>query len=180
MFFRTFRGSDMVTGVAALALCGVLSVPAAFAARHAQSKSREQHFMTEAIQGDLAEVDIGKLAQQKGQTDSVKQFGEMLEQDHSANLQQARQVASQNGLKAPSEPNAKQRSMYKKLSSLSEKKFDTAFARDMVRDHKKDISKYSKEAKSDSPLADYAKQTIPVLQKHLRAAEALTSRPSAK
>ncbi|MGH6678450.1 MAG: DUF4142 domain-containing protein [Bradyrhizobium sp.] len=136
--------------------------------------------MTEAIQGDLAEVNMGKLAQEKGQTDRVKQFGQMLEQDHSANLQQARQVASQNGLNAPSEPNAMQRRLYIKLKGLPDNKFDAPFARDMVRDHEKDIGKYRKEAKSDSPLADFAKQTVPVLQKHLRAAEALTSRRSAK
>lgn len=176
---RTFRGSNWLTVVATFALCGALTVPA-FAAHHAHSKSRDQHFMTEAIQGDLAEVDMGKLAQEKGQTNKVKQFGQMLEHDHSANLRHARQVASRNGLKTPSEPNAMQRSLYGKLSRLPNNRFDAAFARDMVRDHKKDISKYRKEAKSGSPLAEFAKQTIPVLQKHLRTAEALTSNRNVK
>jgi putative membrane protein len=46
----------------------------------------------------------------------------------------------------------------------------------MVEDHEKDIAKYRKEAKSGSGIADFAKQTVPVLQKHLQAAEDLTSK----
>lgn len=141
-----------------------------------RSKSSDQRFMNAAIQGDLAEVQMGKLAEEKGQGDSVKQYGKMLEQDHSEHLQKAQQLADKNGLKAPTEPNAKQRRAYEKLSGLSGGKFDAAFARDMVSDHQKDISKYRKEANSKSDLADFAKQTVPVLQKHLQAAEALTGK----
>ena len=43
----------------------------------------------------------------------------------------------------------------------------------MVTDHKKDIAKYEKEAKSKSPLADFAKETLPTLQHHLQTAETL-------
>jgi putative membrane protein len=43
----------------------------------------------------------------------------------------------------------------------------------MVTDHKKDIAKYEKEAKSKGPLADFAKETLPTLQHHLQTAEAL-------
>jgi putative membrane protein len=141
-----------------------------------RAKNSDQRFMTEAIQGDLSEVKMGKLAQQKGQADNVKQFGKLLEQDHSEHLQKAQQIADKDGLKAPTEPNSKQQRTYEKLSSLSGSKFDTAFARDMVSDHEKDISKYQKEANSKSDLADFAKETVPVLKKHLQAAEALTKR----
>jgi putative membrane protein len=43
----------------------------------------------------------------------------------------------------------------------------------MVTDHKEDIAKYEKEAKSKGPLADFAKDTLPTLQHHLRTAETL-------
>jgi putative membrane protein len=46
--------------------------------------------------------------------------------------------------------------------------FDRQFAKDMVVDHKQAISKYEKEAKSKGPLADFAQQTVPTLQKHLQ------------
>src|SRR5205807_7931442 len=37
----------------------------------------DQHFVTEAVQADLAEVQIGKLAQQKSDNADVKQYGQM-------------------------------------------------------------------------------------------------------
>jgi putative membrane protein len=177
MSIRKMRGSHLLVGAA---LCVALTASASARTHRGASTGSDQRFMTEAIQGDLAEVKMGKLAQEKGQSDRVKQFGKMLEQDHSEHLQKAQQVASQEGLKAPSEPSAKQNSAYQKLSSLPDDKFDAAFARDMVQDHEKDIAKYRKEAKSGSGVADFAKQTVPVLQKHLQAAEGLTSNKGTK
>jgi putative membrane protein len=170
--------SPLPVGAAAFALATLFALSPSTAAPRA--KSNDQRFMTEAIQGDLSEVKMGRLAQEKGQGDNVKQFGKMLEQDHSEHLQQAQQIADKNGLKAPTEPNRKQQRAYEKLSGLSGSKFDTAFARDMVRDHEQDISKYRKEANSKSDLTEFAKQTVPVLQKHLHAAETLTPKHSGK
>ncbi len=134
----------------------------------------DQHFLSEAIQGDLAEVSMGKLAQQKGQSDDVKQFGKMLEQDHGEHLQKAQQMAGQMGISAPAEPTAKAKAAHDRLDKLTGAKFDKTFAKDMVKDHKKDISKYKKEAKSKGQLAEFAAQTVPTLEKHLKAAELLT------
>jgi putative membrane protein len=145
---------------------------AAPAAKGASAK-KDQHFISEAIRGDLSEIKMGKLAQQKGQNDQVKQFGKTLEQDHSEHLQKAQQMAEQNGLQAPDQPNAKQTAMYDRMSNLSGKAFDSAFARDMVRDHEKDIRDYQTEANSRSDLAGFAKQTLPVLKKHLDMAQSL-------
>ena len=174
MLTEKIRRSPLPIVAAAFALSTWFALSPSNAAPRA--KASDQRFMSEAIQGDLSEVKMGKLAQDKGQGDNVKQFGKMLEQDHSENLQKAQQIADKDGLKAPTEPNAKQQRTYQKLSALSGGKFDAAFARDMVSDHEKDIGKYKKEANSSSDLADFAKQTLPVLQKHLQAAEALTKK----
>ena len=48
-----------------------------------------QKFIGKAIEGNLAEVQMGQLAQEKGTRDDVKSFGRMLQQDHSAANQQA-------------------------------------------------------------------------------------------
>ncbi|CCD94297.1 conserved exported hypothetical protein [Bradyrhizobium sp. ORS 375] len=159
-----------------LSACAVtlLVVGSAAAAPKGQSPAKDQHFMTEAIQGDLSEVNMGKLAQQKGQSDQVKQFGQALQQDHGEHLQKAQQLASQNGMQAPSQPSKKQLAVYNKLEGLSGDRFDRAFAQAMVRDHQEDIKKYQKEASANSPLSDFAQQTVPVLQKHLDMAKSLS------
>jgi len=74
----------------------------------AQKASKaDQAFLKDAVQGDLSEVKMGQLAQQKGQSQDVKQFGQMLQQDHGQHLQQAQQQAQQMGVTPPTEPNAK-------------------------------------------------------------------------
>jgi putative membrane protein len=139
----------------------------------------DQTFLKEAIQGDMAEVQMGQLAQQKGQSEDVKQFGQMLQQDHGQHLQKAQQIAQQNGMTPPTEPSAEAKKMHDKLSKMSGAQFDRAFAKDMVADHKKDIAKYQKEAKSNGPLAQFAQETIPTLQKHLQTAQQIESKGAA-
>lgn len=134
----------------------------------------DQHFLIEAMQGDMAEINMGKLAQANGSSDGVKQLGKMLGQDHGQHLQQTQQMAQQMGVTAPSEPPAKAHKMHDKLAALTGAKFDKQFAQAMVKDHKKDITKYKKEAKKGGPLADFATQTVPTLEKHLEMAQSLT------
>jgi putative membrane protein len=141
---------------------------------------RPQTFLTDAIGGDLAEVRMGQLAQQKGQSNEARQFGKMLEQDHSQHLQKAKTTAQQMGLSIPVEPNAEQKQMYERLSKMSGAQFDKEFAQHMVDDHKQDIGKYQEEAKSKGPLAAFAQETLPTLQKHLQTAESLSRQKSSQ
>jgi len=84
------------------------------------------------------------------------------------------------GVSPPTEPNAKQKKMYDQLSEMSGAQFDKEFAQHMIMDHKEDIGKYEKEAKSKGPLAQFAEQTIPTLQKHLQTAERLAEQKSSQ
>jgi putative membrane protein len=141
-----------------------------------QATKTDQRFLAEAIQVDLAEVNMGKLAQQKGQSDDVKQYGQMLQQDHGAHLQKAQQMAQQLGVTPPNNPNAKQQATYAKLEKLSGAAFDREFKQAMGKDHREDIAKYKKEARSKGPLAEFAQKTVPTLEKHLQHAQALGQR----
>lgn len=143
----------------------------------AQKASKaDQKFLKEAVQGDLSEVNMGKLAQQNGASDDIKQYGQMLEQDHGQHLQKAQQLAQQMGVTPPTEPMAKSKKVYDRLSKEQGARFDKAFARAMVKDHKEDIAKYEKEAKSKGPLGTFAQETVPTLQKHLKSAQEIESK----
>jgi putative membrane protein len=133
-----------------------------------------QKFMTEAIQGNLAEVAMGELAQQKGQSDAVKSFGQQLVKDHSGANQKATAVASGLGITSPTEPTKKQKADHDKLAKLADAKFDRAFSQAMVKDHGKDVKAYEKAAKlRDAEAANYASQTLPTLKQHLDMAKDL-------
>jgi putative membrane protein len=103
-----------------------------------------QKFMTKVMQGNLAEIQVGKLAQQKGQTEGVRSFGSMLVSDHSASNEKAMSVAQSIGVSPPSEPSKKQKAVYDRLSKLSGESFDHEFAKAMVEDHKNDIREFEK------------------------------------
>jgi putative membrane protein len=152
---------------------GLSATTALAEAQGTKASKADEMFIKEAMQGDLAEVNMGKLAQDKAQSDGVKSFGKMLEQDHGEHSQKVQSKAQELGVTPPQEPNATQKAMYDRLSKLSGAKFDEQFVKEMVSDHKKDIGKYEKEAKSKSPLADFAKETLPTLQHHLQTADAL-------
>jgi putative membrane protein len=160
--------------VSAAALVSMLAAPLAFAA-----DTKADAFIQKAIEGNLAEIKVGQLAQQKGASEGVRHFGTVLEQDHSKANQQAMAAASSMGVTPPSEPSPKEQAVYQHLSSLSGSQFDKAFVKAMVKDHKKDIADFKKEAKgTNSPASTYAQQALPTLQKHLQLAESLERHPS--
>lgn len=134
-----------------------------------------QAFLKGAIQGDLAEMQLGRLAQQKaGNNKQLQQFGEMLENDHAANKQKAQAVAKQLDVAVPGSPNAEQQHTYQQLSQLEGPEFERQFASHMVADHQRDVAKFTIESKSSNPqIAQFAQATLPVLKKHLQRAEAL-------
>lgn len=162
-----------------LAFAIIVAVSLAPAAASAASQA-DKSFITKAVQGNLAEIQMGQLAEQKGKSDAVKSFGRMLVTDHQANNEKAKQVASQLGVTPPTQPSAKQKSEYNKVAKLSGSAFDHQFAQMMVADHKQDIAKFERQAKkTNDPLGQYASDTLPVLKKHLQTAQDAASGESA-
>ena len=150
---------------------GILAATLASGSAFAQA---DQKFAKEAIEGNLAEVQMGQLAQQNGASQGVKDFGRMLATDHGQANSKAGSVASSLNVTPPTQPNAKQKKDYDKMSKLNGAAFDKAFAAHMVMDHKKDIASYQKASKSkNQTVAGYASETLPTLQKHLETAQSL-------
>jgi putative membrane protein len=138
----------------------------------AQDKA-SQKFLTEAIEGNLAEVQMGELAQKNGNSDGVRSFGQMLQKDHSEANQKATAAASSLGMTPPTAPNSKQKADYDRMAKLTGAKFDQEFVKHMIADHKKDIREYDKQAKKTDAAASYAKEALPTLHKHLETAQSL-------
>ena len=132
-------------------------------------------FLKEAIQGNLAEVSMGELAQKNGGSQAVKDYGRMLAADHGKARDESIAVAKKMNIEAPKGPNSEQQDMHTKMSKMQGAAFDKMFASHMVVDHEKDIKKYQDAAKADanSDIGKYASNSLPVLQKHLKAAQAL-------
>jgi putative membrane protein len=149
----------------------------------AQSKTADkdsQKFIKAAIEGNYAEVDVGKLAQEKGKNDAVKQFGAMLVKDHGAANDKAKQVAAKLGVEPPTGSGVSHKAEYLKLKVLSGDTIDRSFAKGMVKDHEADIKEYQKAAAKSDAAGAFAKETLPTLQEHLKHAQQLNQQVQMK
>jgi putative membrane protein len=138
-----------------------------------QVSAADKTFMNKAAQGGMAEVQLGQLATQKGQSDDVKKFGQHMVDDHSKANDQLKSIAGQKGVTLPTDLNAKDQALKTKLDGMSGAQFDHAYMQAMLKDHKEDIAEFKKEASSgkDSDVKNFASQTLPTLQQHLQMAE---------
>jgi putative membrane protein len=143
----------------------------------ASAAERPQTFLTEAIQGDIGEIKLGQLAQQKGESAAVRNYGDTLAKDHAQALEMATQTAQEIGMEnLPKQTSAKKQQTFARLSKLSGREFDREFVSDMIDDHQKDIADFQAQAKdgSNEKVAMLAKHTVPTLQKHLQIAQSIS------
>lgn len=135
----------------------------------------DRHFVKKAAKGGMAEVELGKLAAEKGQSDEVKKFGQRMVDDHSKANDQLKQLASSKGINLPTDLDAKDKSTKDRLSKLSGEQFDRAYMKDMVKDHTKDVAEFKKASDNakDTDIRSFASQTLPTLEDHLKEAQSI-------
>lgn len=125
---------------------------------------------------------MGTLAQQKGGTPAVRDFGQRLVRDHTKSLDELKSVAQQQNITLPTEPNSTQMIDYKNLSSLNTAEFDKKFARHMVNDHVRAVTEFKAEAKNGTnpQIKNFAAKSVPVLETHLRLARNMMNSANAR
>jgi putative membrane protein len=135
----------------------------------AMGDGKDESFFKHAAEGGMAEVAAGQLAQQKGSSQSVKDFGAMMVKDHSAANAKLQALASSQGIKLPSSPSLMQQASGKELKMKSGDSFDKTYIKDQIKDHKETIALFQKEiASGQNPQAQqFASATLPTLQAHL-------------
>lgn len=138
-----------------------------------QLSAADKNFVMKAAQGGMAEVELGQLATQNAKSDEVKQFGQRMIDDHTKANEQLKQVAQQKGVTLPTDLSAKDKADKDRFSKLKGEQFDKAYMQHMVMDHKKDVAEFKKESTSakDSDVKDFAAQTLPTLEDHLKQAQ---------
>jgi putative membrane protein len=134
---------------------------------------QDKDFVHEALEGGMAEVQLGQLAAQKGSSADVKQFGQKMADDHTKLGDQMKQVAQQLGVNPPKGISKKDKQMMEKLQGLSGQQFDDAYITAMVKDHKKDQEDFKSEvSQTQNPqLKQVAQQGDEVIGQHLQMIE---------
>lgn len=128
-------------------------------------------FAVAAANGGMAEVELGKLAQQKAQSAQVKNFGAMMVQDHSKANAELMELAKNKNITLPDSLGADEQKLKADLSSKSGAEFDKAYVQAMLDDHKKDIEEFehARGIVKYPEMSAFIDKALPVLKKHLAA-----------
>jgi putative membrane protein len=142
------------------------SSPAKSPAQNATLSDTDKSFMTDAAEGGMMEVEMGKMAQQKGQSADVKKIGKQMVTDHTKANNELMAIAKKKGVNLSS---AKP-----KTHSIDDANFDKEYLDMMVKDHEKNLASFQTEAKggSDADVKAFAAKTSKVIQKHLATVKA--------
>lgn len=130
-------------------------------------------FAVAAANGGMAEVELGKLAQEKAASAKVKDFGAMMVNDHSKANDEMKALAKSKNITLPTAIDTDEQKVKDDLSAKSGADFDKAYVSNMIDDHKKDIKEFEDASKNckDADLKAFAAKTLPTLKMHLAAIE---------
>jgi len=133
-------------------------------------KSPDGAFFKHAAEGGIAEVEAGQLAQDKGGSQAVKDFGAMMVKDHSAANDKLKAVAAAENITLPTSSSVSQMASKAKLEVLTGDTFDKSYIKGQVKAHEQTVALFKKEIASgtDAQAKAFATDTLPTLRAHLK------------
>jgi len=134
----------------------------------------DQAFVDKALQGGEAEVELGQLAEQKSQSDDVKQFAQKMVADHTQMAEKLFEpVAKELGVTPPKGPSKKDKKVIAKLQGIAGTEFDTEYIQTMLKNHKQDLKDFKDEADSaqNPNVRQAAQEGATVISQHLQLIE---------
>jgi putative membrane protein len=154
-----------VLGAATLVLasCGAPSAP---------------DFVHRAAMSDLYEIEAGKIASEKGQSDAVKQYGQHMVEAHTKTSEELKSIVAAEKLDVapPSRLNKRYQSMIEVLNKAKPEIFDKVYAKQQVKAHKRAaelLDDYA-EGGDNAALKQFAANVLPTVKQHLEQAEKLS------
>ena len=150
-----------------LAMIALLAPPLAFGAPQPDAS-----FYKKAAESGIFEVDAGNQAQQKANIQAVKDFGAMMVKDHTAANDQLKSLAASKNVSLPTSASVAEIAAKGKLDVLTGDTYDKSYIRGQIKAHREAIALFKKEIASgqDADVKSFAQQTLPTLEKHLKAA----------
>ncbi|HYJ94571.1 MAG TPA: DUF4142 domain-containing protein [Vicinamibacterales bacterium] len=153
-----------------------LAIAMASGVTYAQAPDSKAFVKDLTIAG-LAEVQLGKLAAERGASPDVKSFGQMMVKDHTQAANELKPIAMQLNVQQPTQVDQKHKDLADKLSKLQGSEFDREYINAMVMGHEEVAAKLrtrgEKTASIDAgeqKLTQWATKVLPTVQKHLEQA----------
>ncbi|MBP0441330.1 DUF4142 domain-containing protein [Tianweitania sediminis] len=141
---------------------------------YAQSPMTPQEFATMAASSDMLEIQSSELALQKAQNAEVKEFAQMMINDHTKASQELKAAASQDGVTVPAEMLPKHAEQVQALNGASAAEFDEAYMDAQVAAHEEALNLMQTYAQNgEGATKAHAAKTAPVIEMHLEHAKKL-------
>jgi len=159
-------------------LTAAAAAPLAFAA----DTSSDTTFYRSIAQGGMAEVDLGRLAEQKSTDPKVKDFARMMVKDHSAANEKLESLASAKHIALPKTLDTSNAATKTRLEGMSGNNFDKSYVESQLKAHEKTVDLLEKEISSgqDADAKAFAQSVLPTVQHHLQAVRSLASEQGVK
>jgi putative membrane protein len=134
----------------------------------------EADFAVEAADAGLLEVQASTLALTKASSPQVKQFAQMMVDDHTKANNELKALAQQKNITLPTVMGNEHQRKYDNLNEKTGAEFDKEYMDLMVKDHKDAIDEFEDAAeaeKTEAELKAWASSKLPTLRQHLEHAE---------
>jgi putative membrane protein len=120
-----------------------------------------------------SKIEMGRLANERGQSSSVRELGAQMVHDLDILENKTKTLASSVGVTLPNVLDSRRQAVIDELAAYSGAAFDRHYVEDQIKDHRKAISWFQQVAaeNQDRSVRDFALNTIPVLQQHLQLFE---------
>jgi putative membrane protein len=136
----------------------------------------ERKFVEDAAIGGRAQVELGKVATARGSNERVRQFGQRMINNHRTSNAELKRIANGKGIQVPASLDKKRQKDLDDLKKKDAKQFDREYVEMMVKDHRKDVAEFEKQARSgkDPDIKAFASKSLPAVKEDL--AHALSTR----
>jgi len=132
-------------------------------------------FAVTASRENLAEIELGQLAIKNAKGKRFKNFGWLMVKDHGKANNKLMAMAQLKKLPLPSKIDSTEQNKITQLAKKTGGDFNNAYVAMMLDDGKKDVKVFTDASTKtqDPDIKSYAKKTLPVIQKHLDAINAI-------
>ena len=146
-----------------------------------ENLSPEQYFVTQATQASLAEVEMGKLAQQRSRDPAVRKFAAQMVKDHEKARAELKALAKSRNLDVSTQLDGEHSTLMHRLGTKPASEFDSEYGKQMIEAHEKAVTLYSDAAiLNDKDLVAYAKKALPTIKHHQQLAATLPAKLPAR
>ncbi|MFI7643334.1 DUF4142 domain-containing protein [Nonomuraea sp. NPDC049400] len=161
-----FKGIALVLSAVAVALLAPVSAGATV---QPELNDQDRTFLRKAHQSNLAEIQAGQAAQDRGASETVRDLGAKLVSDHTKLDRDVQRVAEQAELELPKRPSAEQRRELEQVTARSGKAFDRAWLAAQIAGHRQSLANGAEELwdGSSSEVKKLASDAKPIIQMHL-------------